>query len=76
MNSLLPDPLWFESASEKFKEKNSLNVPTLNGKPKALSDRKLNLAGDETFVFSLEFIEKLKEEFKSGNGGKTDKGWL
>ena len=73
---LLPGTLWFETAFERIEESNRLDVPTLNGRPKALSDRKLNLADDETFVFSLELIEKLKEEFKSGHGGETEQGWL
>ena len=71
---MLPDTLWFESAPGRTAERNKLNVPALNGRPKALSDQKLNLADDETFVFSLDYIEQLKEEFRSGNGGETEQG--
>lgn len=76
MKSMFPDTLWFESATGRIEERNKLNVPALNGRPKALSDQKLNLAGDETFVFSLDYIEKLKEEFSKSAGGETEQGWF
>ena len=63
MNETLISPeLWFESTNE-----NRLSV---NGKQKALSDRNLNQlinAKDEAFVFSPEFVKRLKEEFSNEN---------
>lgn len=54
--------LWFDL--ESTKDKTRLGVQ-MDGKPKALSDRNLNSAdfNDQAFVFSDDFIRRLKEEF-------------